>query len=201
MIDNDHTYPPAYYDACYMVTEPARDTKQTERESPDIFQRKLDSSTSHIAVVDPNGIAVSVTSTVNGPFGSMVKGNRTGILFNNEMDDFSSPAVANLYQIAPSPKNFVQPGKRPTSSMSPTIAFNRRSRSIELLVGAEGKSLQKFIYLKIESACTVQYMYAYPCTCTVHVPYMTIVHVPVQCTIVKYKYCALCICTTILVHL
>ena len=138
MIDPSRTFPPAYYDACYILGERVKDTKQTERESPELFLRRLHSGTSHIAIVDTDGMAVSLTSTVNGPFGSMVKGSRTGILFNNEMDDFSSPAVANLYAIAPSPKNFIEPKKRPTSSMSPTIILNKNSGQLEMLIGSEG---------------------------------------------------------------
>lgn len=104
----------------------------------EIEARRLSSSTSESAVVDGRGMAVSMTSTVNGAFGSLVKGVRTGILFNNEMDDFSIPDTSNLYAIAPSPKNFIMPGKRPTSSMSPTIVTERDTRNVKLLIGAEG---------------------------------------------------------------
>ncbi|GFR51229.1 hypothetical protein Agub_g13604 [Astrephomene gubernaculifera] len=80
-----------------------------------------DSGTSHMAVVDGEGNAVSLTSSVNTAFGSNVMSRSTGILFNNQMDDFSRPGAPNAYHLVPAEANFIAPGKRPLSSMSPSM--------------------------------------------------------------------------------
>lgn len=63
----------------------------------------------------------------------------TGIILNNQMDDFSTPGVVNSYGIPSSPANFIAPGKRPMSSMSPTI-FTDKNGDFFLGVGAAGGS-------------------------------------------------------------
>lgn len=63
----------------------------------------------------------------------------TGIILNNQMDDFSTPGVVNSYGIPSSPANFITPGKRPMSSMSPTI-FTDKNGDFVLGVGAAGGS-------------------------------------------------------------
>ncbi len=83
-----------------------------------------DQGTAHLSVTDAAGNAVAITSTINGPFGSMVMVPGTGILLNNEMDDFTTdPNAPNLYGlVGTTSANLVEPGKRPLSSMAPTIA-------------------------------------------------------------------------------
>ena len=64
----------------------------------------------------------------------------TGVILNNEMDDFSSPDVTNEFGLPPSSSNFIKPGKRPLSSMSPTIVLDNDSKSVRLVTGAAGGS-------------------------------------------------------------
>jgi gamma-glutamyltranspeptidase/glutathione hydrolase len=78
--------------------------------------------TTHYSIIDKDGNAVAVTYTLNGSFGAGVVADGTGILLNNEMDDFTQkPGVPNLYGLVQGEANAIQPKKTPLSSMSPTI--------------------------------------------------------------------------------
>ncbi len=78
--------------------------------------------TTHLSVLDANGNAVSATLSINLPFGSGFTASGTGVLLNNEMDDFSvRPGTPNAYGLVGAAANAIAPGKRPLSSMSPTI--------------------------------------------------------------------------------
>jgi len=80
--------------------------------------------TTHYSIVDKQGNAVAVTYTLNLNFGSGIVAQGTGILLNDEMDDFSSkPGVPNAYGLIGGEANAIQPGKRPLSSMSPTLVL------------------------------------------------------------------------------
>ena len=70
-------------------------------------------------------------------FGSLVVGNRTGIIFNNQMDDFSTPNTVNTYGIPASASNFIAPGKMPMSSMSPSIVLDQEGNAVHI-TGASG---------------------------------------------------------------
>ncbi len=92
-------------------------------------------NTTHYSVVDPEGNAVAVTTTLNDSFGSRVSVD--GFLLNDEMDDFSSkPGVPNLYGLVQGPANAIGPGKRPLSAMTPTIVLN--NGKLFLVLGSPG---------------------------------------------------------------
>ena len=96
-----------------------------------------DGGTTHFGVLDANGNAVSCSLTINTTFGSKVMVRETGIILNNEMDDFSiKPGVPNTYGLIGGHANSVAPKKRPLSSMTPTIILEG-DRPI-LIVGASG---------------------------------------------------------------
>ncbi|CAA7020569.1 unnamed protein product [Microthlaspi erraticum] len=94
--------------------------------------------TSHLSVIDSERNAVSMTSTINSYFGSVVLSPSTGIVLNNEMDDFSMPVKSNVDPDVPppAPSNFIRPGKRPLSSMAPTIVL--KDGKVKAAVGASG---------------------------------------------------------------
>ena len=95
--------------------------------------------TTHFSVVDKQGNAVAVTYTLNTNFGSGIVAGSSGILLNNEMDDFSArPGTPNVYGLVGGEANAVQPGKRPLSSMSPTIVA--KDGKTWLVTGSPGGS-------------------------------------------------------------
>lgn len=95
-----------------------------------------DSGTSHLCVVDGEGMVVAVTETINTSFGSQVLVKPYDFVLNNEMDDFSPPSGTNVYGLQQSDKNLPEAGKRPLSSMSPTIVL--RGGEPVFVVGASG---------------------------------------------------------------
>jgi gamma-glutamyltranspeptidase/glutathione hydrolase len=93
--------------------------------------------TTHFSTADAEGNWVACTATVNTTFGSKIVVPGTGVVLNNEMDDFSAqPGVANYFGLVGNEANAVAPGKRPLSSMSPTIVF--KDGKPVLAVGAAG---------------------------------------------------------------
>src|SRR5579875_781899 len=93
--------------------------------------------TTHYSVVDPEGNAVAVTTTLNDMFGSRVTAAGLGFLLNDEMDDFSSkPGVPNMYGLVQGPANAIGPGKRPLSAMTPTMVL--KSGKLFLVLGSPG---------------------------------------------------------------
>jgi gamma-glutamyltranspeptidase/glutathione hydrolase len=95
--------------------------------------------TSHVVVADNSGMAISLTTTVNLLFGSHLMVPETGVIMNNEMNDFSIPGVNNAFGYRPSPANYVKPGKRPLSSISPTIVEYPEG-GLYFVVGSAGGS-------------------------------------------------------------
>ncbi|BDH44234.1 gamma-glutamyltransferase [Salmonella enterica subsp. enterica serovar Choleraesuis] len=95
--------------------------------------------TTHFSVVDKDGNAVAVTYTLNTTFGSGIVAGNSGILLNNEMDDFSAkPGTPNVYGLVGGEANAIGPGKRPLSSMSPTLVV--KDGKTWLVTGSPGGS-------------------------------------------------------------
>lgn len=93
--------------------------------------------TTHHSVIDAAGRAVSNTYTLNGAFGSGVTIPGTGILMNNEMDDFTAKVgVKNLFGLLQGPQNAIEPGKRPLWSMTPTFVL--KNGHLQLITGSPG---------------------------------------------------------------
>lgn len=96
-------------------------------------------NTTHYSIADARGNAVSVTYTLNTWFGAMVTAAGTGVLLNNEMDDFTSkPGVPNSFGLVQGEANAIAPGKRPLSSMSPTLVT--RDGKVVAVLGTPGGS-------------------------------------------------------------
>ncbi len=97
------------------------------------------SETTHYSIVDQEGNAVSVTTTLNGAYGSKLYCDELGFFLNNEMDDFSSkPGVPNMFGLIGAEANSIAPGKRMLSSMTPTIV--EKDGKLWLVVGSPGGS-------------------------------------------------------------
>ncbi|ORZ07500.1 gamma-glutamyltranspeptidase [Lobosporangium transversale] len=94
--------------------------------------------TTHLSTVDEDDMSVALTSTVNLLFGSKLMEPKTGIILNDEMDDFSIPGRANAFGLQPSPFNYPEPGKRPLSSCVPTIV--EKDGKFEMSLGGSGGS-------------------------------------------------------------
>jgi gamma-glutamyltranspeptidase / glutathione hydrolase len=93
--------------------------------------------TTHYSIVDAEGNAVAVTTTLNDSFGSRVTAGKLGFLLNDEMDDFTSkPGTPNVYGLVQGPANAIGPGKRPLSSMTPTMVL--KDGKLFLVMGSPG---------------------------------------------------------------
>merc|ERR1712080_568193 len=104
-IDDSQTYQdPRHYGADVSLTE--------------------DHGTCQHSFLAPDGGAVSVTASINLIWGCKYMSPATGIIMNNQMDDFASPNITSAYDVPPSPNNFIYPGKRPMSSMSTTMVVD-----------------------------------------------------------------------------
>lgn len=118
MYSDNTTFPWQHYEPLYELTEPQ--------------------GTSHFSVVDEHGGAVGMTTTVNLLFGSLVYDRDTGVVLNDQMDDFSMPDYSNAFNLTPSALNFIAPSMRPLSLTAPTII--RKNGQLHFLIGAAGGS-------------------------------------------------------------
>ena len=129
---------PAYIARQKSTIDPNRATPSSEI-GPGKLAGYESSETTHFSIVDKDGNAVAMTYTLNGGYGSHVTVPGTGILLNNEMDDFAAkPGVPNMFKLIQGEANAIQPGKRPLSSMTPTILV--RDGKPFLVVGGPGGS-------------------------------------------------------------
>ena len=130
--------------AAYLLDRMSDFSKDTATTSESIaagaFEVAMESfETTHTCVVDKAGNAVSLTTTLNGNYGSKVVVSNAGFLLNNEMDDFSAkPGVPNMYGLVGNEANAIEPGKRMLSSMTPTII--EKDGQLHLILGAPGGS-------------------------------------------------------------
>jgi gamma-glutamyltranspeptidase/glutathione hydrolase len=145
----DKRYAAAWRD----TIDPARATPSKALTRPDVFSQleqyaadhppamltREGNHTTHYSVVDGDGNAVAVTTTINSWFGSRVTADGLGFLLNDEMDDFSSkPGVPNSDGLIQGAPNAIGPGKRPLSSMTPTIVVH--NGKAVMVLGSPGSS-------------------------------------------------------------
>ncbi|CAJ0930223.1 unnamed protein product, partial [Mesorhabditis belari] len=106
----------------------------------DFSAQPEDHGTTHISVMDKHGNVVSVTSTINLYLGAVITSESTGVLWNDEMDDFSTPGKTNAFGLPPSKANYIKPGKRPMSSQSPLVIYDHNKAHRVMGIGAAGGS-------------------------------------------------------------
>ena len=128
--------------AAERIAEIQRQVLPSRTFEPDYYGTAIDpgtdAGTQHISVLDGEGLSVALTTTINTSFGSGVVGGRSGVLLNNEMDDFvARPGVPNAYGLVGSEANAVAPGAKPLSSMSPTVLISPDGAQ-RIVVGASG---------------------------------------------------------------
>jgi len=136
----DRILSPAHAAAIRAKIDPVKATPSSEVKPGTVPHE--DAQTTHFSVVDRQGNAVSITYTINGissGFGAQVIAGNTGFFLNNEMDDFTSKVGApNLYGLVQGATNSIQPGKRPLSSMSPTVVT--KDGKLFMVTGSPGGS-------------------------------------------------------------
>lgn len=128
----------AYADRLRKTIEPGRTHPTWAYGRPNAHGTQIpdDAGTAHVSVVDADGNAIALTTSVNGWFGSFVRAPQTGILLNNTMDDFSIDDAPNLFGLVGSRMNRPAPGKRPVSSMTPVIVMEKGR--VRLVAGGSG---------------------------------------------------------------
>jgi gamma-glutamyltranspeptidase/glutathione hydrolase len=133
-----HLIDKSYMSDRMLSYSPEKATPSSEVAHGDIIIVESDETT-HFSIVDKDGNAVSVTTTLNGAYGSKVYVDEIGVFMNNEMDDFSSkPGVPNMFALTGSEANSIVPKKRMLSSMTPTIV--EKENQLYMVVGTPGGS-------------------------------------------------------------
>ncbi len=128
----------AYLDKRAAMFDPSRTLESGAYALDEPVSPIEDAGTSHLSVVDAQGNAVACTETINLAFGSLVAVPEFGFVLNNEMDDFlTRQGVPNAFGLVQSDRNLPAPGKRPLSSMSPTIVLDQDGR-VRIVAGASG---------------------------------------------------------------
>ena len=137
-IPQDHLLDKTYANERMQNFSPDKATLSSEVSHGDIIVVERDETT-HFSIVDKEGNAVSVTTTLNGAYGSKVFVDELGVFMNNEMDDFSSkPGTPNMFGLTGSKANSIAPKKRMLSSMTPTIV--EKNGDLYMVVGTPGGS-------------------------------------------------------------
>lgn len=146
----DRLLSPAYA-ASLRAVIPAQQAGRSRDLAPGTPPHEKDETT-HYATIDRAGNAVSVTYTINGAFGAVVMPPGTGVLLNDEMDDFTiQPDRPNLWGLVQGRANVIAPGKRPLSSMAPTIVL--RDGQVVLVLGSPGGG--RIITITLETALNI----------------------------------------------
>ena len=129
---------PAYIASRRASIDPKHATSSDEIKHGDIKVHES-TETTHYSIVDADGNAVAVTYTLNAGYGNGITAPGLGFLLNDEMDDFAAkPGEANMFGLVQGESNAIQPGKRPLSSMMPTIAL--KDGKLAMVLGAPGGS-------------------------------------------------------------
>ncbi|KAB5586120.1 gamma-glutamyltranspeptidase [Coniochaeta sp. 2T2.1] len=117
------------------------ETQPVEAYDPNGTYSEEGFGTSHIVAADGSGMAISSTTTLNLLFGAQIMTPDTGIILNDQMNDFSIPGVRNAFGYVPSPSNFISPGKRPLSSCTPVIVEHGNGTLFFTTGGAGGSRI------------------------------------------------------------
>ena len=117
--------------------DPNRATPSDKIRHGEVFMIKESYETTHFSIIDAQGNAVGITTTLNGSFGSKLAVDGAGFLLNNEMDDFSAqPGTPNMFGLLGGEANAIEPGKRMLSSMTPIIVS--KDGQVRMVAGAAG---------------------------------------------------------------
>jgi gamma-glutamyltranspeptidase/glutathione hydrolase len=138
----------AYLDLRWKSFDPSREVLPTS--AGNIQMAPEGQHTTHFSVIDREGNAVGITTTINDNYGSGFVPPGTGVVMNNEMDDFSiQPGLPNLFGLVGDEANAIAPHKRPLSSMSPTIVRDEKGIARIVIGAAGGPRITTSVYLSL----------------------------------------------------